>query len=127
MIKLRYFDIDFDFDVVHMLPGNSSDIISHMSESESDHSPAYQKPTSAILRQLPAVHSPTDLGLIAPAPPALIKPPVQKRGAVAARCVYCMVVLHFSQDVAMCDLGMQRNQPFKLIHVFANRLYTISI
>ena len=100
-----------------MLPGNSSDIISHMSESESDHSPAYQKPTSAIMRQLPAVDSPTDLGLIAPAPPALIKPPAQKRGAIAARCVYCIEVMHFSQDVAMCDLCMQRYQLFKYMYL----------
>ena len=75
-----------------------------MSESESDHSPAYQKPTSAIMRQLPAVHSPTDLGLIAPAPPALIKPPAQKRGAIAGRCVYRTVVLLFIQDMTMCCL-----------------------
>lgn len=64
--------------------GNSSDIVSHLSESESDYSPSHYK--SMNRRQLPTVQSSIDISYLTPAPPpAMVKPPAQKRGAITAR------------------------------------------
>ena len=64
--------------------GNSSDIVSHMSESESEYSPHYK----SMRQPLPPVQSPIDIAYMTPAPPtAKAKPPAQKRGAVTARFV----------------------------------------
>ncbi|XP_067939111.1 uncharacterized protein [Watersipora subatra] len=68
---------------LHHHRGHSSDIVSHMSESESEYSPSHFK---SARQQLPTVQSSVDISFLTPAPPsAKAKPPVQKRGAVTAR------------------------------------------
>lgn len=67
--------------------GNSSDIVSHMSESESEYSPTHIKLT-ALSRKLTSLQTVVDSALIVPAPPPCsVKPSVRKMGAVSARSV----------------------------------------
>lgn len=66
-----------------MFTGSSSDIVSHMSESESDCSPSHNK--SNIRRQLP-VPAQLDILLHYPAPPKqIISSAFHKKGAITAR------------------------------------------